>query len=61
MVLYIPFWIYSNKDEIIQMMDAETLYIPFWIYSNDGMVTPLQYSENTLHSILDIFQSKKSR
>ena len=34
------------------------LYIPIWFYSN-GMVTPLQYNDSTLHSNLVLFKYKR--
>ena len=100
LLLYIPFWIYSNGSFELELTLITCLYIPFWIYSNNEppsltaitsaftfhsgyipilSVNPvnLQYSlftfhsgyipiflpyrwfdkYNTLHSILDIFQS----
>ena len=37
MLLYIPFWLYSNVSGSATGICAKKLYIPFWLYSNGGV------------------------
>ena len=56
-MIYIPFWIYSNSKHLLPLFfTCRLIYIPFWIYSNLKDKVPYDAWERYLHSILDIFQ-----
>jgi len=51
LVIYIPFWLYSNYDKYQASDRQNDIYIPFWLYSNGGVDLKLQFSyEFTFHS-----------
>ena len=49
--IYIPFWIYSNRECTSSVNCLNNIYIPFWIYSNYSLIfCSLLYVIFTFHS-----------
>ena len=54
--LYIPFWLYSSYNLLINNNYMVYLYIPFWLYSSEMNWDSVFELSETLHSILVIFK-----